>query len=124
VIVLGRARILEDPDAKLAALLAMVEHVVRGRSVDARWPDGKELTGTSVLSVSITEGSGKVRAGAPKDLDADVELPIWAGVVPLRLVPGRPETDPRVPPGVRVPSYVDPYRTVDRGRAESGGVIG
>lgn len=119
VVVLGRAQPVEDHDEKLAALMAIVEHVVPGRSADARFPNEKELRGTSVLAVPITEASGKVRAGAPKDYDADVELPIWAGVVPLRLLPGEPQTEERVPPGVAVPPYLDPYRRPGAGARPS-----
>jgi hypothetical protein len=36
-------------------------------------------------------------------------LPIWAGVIPLRVVAGSPETDERVPDGVEVPPYAQAY---------------
>lgn len=109
-VVLGRARPVEGRSEKLAALAAIVEHVVPGRTADARRPNEQELSGTSVLALPITEASGKMRTGPPKDFDADVELPIWAGVIPLRLVAGEPEIEARVPPGIAVPSYVTSYR--------------
>jgi nitroimidazol reductase NimA-like FMN-containing flavoprotein (pyridoxamine 5'-phosphate oxidase superfamily) len=109
-VVLGRALPVEERGEKLAALTAIVEHVVPGRSADARPPNEKELAGTSVLALPITEASGKVRTGPPNDPDPDVKLPIWAGVIPLRLLAGEPETEARVPPGVALPSYAKPYR--------------
>ena len=108
-VVLGRARLIGAGKEKLAALEAIVEHVVAGRSRDARRPNAKEVAGTKVLAVPIDEASAKVRAGAPKDFDGDVELPIWAGVIPLSTVAGDPLTEERVPDGVVVPTYVSNY---------------
>jgi nitroimidazol reductase NimA-like FMN-containing flavoprotein (pyridoxamine 5'-phosphate oxidase superfamily) len=114
-VVFGRTSPVEERDEKLAALAAIVEHVVAGRGRDARAPNDKELAGTAVLALAIAEASAKVRTGPPKDFDADLELPIWAGVIPLRLVADSPETEERVPAGVAVPPYADSY---ERHRAE------
>ncbi|HEV3407534.1 MAG TPA: pyridoxamine 5'-phosphate oxidase family protein [Gaiellaceae bacterium] len=108
-VVFGRARVVEERAEKLAALEAVSEHVVRGRWADARRPTEKELAGTRVLAVAIEEASAKVRSGPPGDFDADVPLPIWAGVIPLRVVAEAPETDERVPEGVPVPDYAVGY---------------
>jgi nitroimidazol reductase NimA-like FMN-containing flavoprotein (pyridoxamine 5'-phosphate oxidase superfamily) len=110
VVVLGRARAVEGVEEKRAALAALVEHVVAGRGRDARAPSEQELAGTSVLALPITEASAKVRSGPPKDFDADVALPVWAGVVPIRLVAGSPEVDAGAPDGVSVPDYAADYR--------------
>jgi uncharacterized protein len=108
-VVFGRARLVEDRAEKLAALEAVSEHVVRGRWADARGPTEKEFAGTRVLAVEIEAASAKVRSGPPSDFEADVDLPIWAGVIPLRLVAGEPQTDERVPEGVTVPDYARAY---------------
>jgi uncharacterized protein len=108
-VVFGRARAVEERAEKLAALEAVSEHVVRGRWADARGPSEKELAGTRVLAVAIEEASAKVRSGPPGDFEADVPLPIWAGVIPLHVAAGAPETDERVPQGVRVPDYAVAY---------------
>ena len=109
-VVLGRPRAAEDADENRAALAAIVEHVVAGRSADARAPSEPELAATSVLALPIDEASAKVRTGPPEDFDADLALPIWAGVVPLRLVGNEPEADTHVPSGVPIPSYLAHYR--------------
>src|SRR5688572_27508954 len=46
VVVLGRAEAVLDRERKLAALEAIVEHVVPGRSVDVRPPSEQELKAT------------------------------------------------------------------------------
>jgi nitroimidazol reductase NimA-like FMN-containing flavoprotein (pyridoxamine 5'-phosphate oxidase superfamily) len=109
-LVLGRARQVTGREDKLAALATIVEHLVPGRSHDARPPSDKELAGTLVLALPLDRASAKIREGPPSDFDADLDLPIWAGVVPLELEAGAPEADPQVAPTVEVPSYVSGYR--------------
>lgn len=93
VVVYGRATKVEAPAEKTAALAALVEHVLAGRSAGCRPPDGHELRSTLVLSVPIEEASAKVRTGGPEDDEHDLELPVWAGHVPLRVVAGAPVAD-------------------------------
>jgi len=109
VVVLGRARIVRERREKLQALEAVVEHIVPGRSRDARGPNEKELATTCVAAVELTEASAKVRSGPPKDLASDLALEVWAGVVPLTLKPGDPIADEAVPVGVTVPPYAARY---------------
>jgi uncharacterized protein len=109
-VVLGRARKVDDRAEKLEALEAIVEHVVPGRSQEARVPREKELAGTTVLALAIDEASAKVRTGPPSDFDDDLELPIWAGVIPLQTVAGEPLTDEHVPRRIEVPGYIRNYR--------------
>jgi nitroimidazol reductase NimA-like FMN-containing flavoprotein (pyridoxamine 5'-phosphate oxidase superfamily) len=108
-VVFGTAREVTDADEKLRALAALVEHVAAGRSVDARPPNEKELRQTLVLALPIEEASAKVRTGGPVDDEEDYDLPIWAGVLPLRLVPQSPLPDERLRAGIPVPGYVDQY---------------
>jgi hypothetical protein len=109
VAVFGCAREVTDPVEKMRALEATVEHVARGRWDDARRPNAKELAATTVVAIPLTEASAKIRSGGPKDADADYALPIWAGVVPLRLHADAPEADSRNVPNVPVPAYAASY---------------
>lgn len=109
VIVYGRAREVTEPDEKWKAQLALVEHVTPGRSADARMPNQRELDQTTILAIEIDEASAKVRTGPPKDEEEDLALPIWAGVLPFRTIPGEPEPDPHLPSGIPVPGYVRDY---------------
>jgi uncharacterized protein len=110
VMALGRTRAVDDLEEKEAALRALVEHIVPGRSDEVRGGDGRELAATAVLALSLAEVSAKVRTGPPKDDDPDYDLPIWAGVLPITLEPGRPVPDPLLPPGVPVPAHVTGWR--------------
>ena len=104
--VLGRTRLVTDPEEKGAALSAFVEHIVPGRGVDVRPGNPKELAATAVLAVPLEEVSAKIRQGDPKDDEEDYDLPAWAGVLPLALVPAAPAPDPRLDPAIAVPPYV------------------
>jgi nitroimidazol reductase NimA-like FMN-containing flavoprotein (pyridoxamine 5'-phosphate oxidase superfamily) len=103
-VVVGRARVVEDPAEKAHALDLTVDHVVPGRSATLRRPTRKELAATSVLAVPLHEASVKVRAGDPVDDAPDVEAGAWAGVVPLRLAASAPvsaaDSHDVVPPDV------------------------
>src|SRR5512132_1070960 len=110
VVVYGRAREVTDPTEKFEAQRALVEHVVRGRAADARLPNERELNQTTILAIPIDEAAAKVRTGPPNDQDEDLELLVWAGVLPFTTVPGEPERDPLLPAGIDAPSYVTDYR--------------
>ena len=93
VVLLGTAEKVDDDDEKRRAFDVIVDHVLPGRSQTARPTDAAELRTTLVLRLPIHEGSVKVRGGGPVDDDADLDLPVWAGVIPLSLVPGASEHD-------------------------------
>jgi len=109
VVVFGRATLVEDREEKLAALLALSEHFIRGRWADVREPTDEELIMTTVLSLPLVEASAKVRTGPPLDDEEDYSMPVWAGVIPLRLEAGEPIKDPRLPDGIEAPDYARDY---------------
>lgn len=109
VVVFGRATMVEDPGAKVAALRALSEHMIPGRWDDVREPNERELQLTTVLSLPLTEASAKVRTGPPLDDEEDYELDVWAGVIPLRLVAEPPVGDPRLSANSEVPRYAVEY---------------
>jgi nitroimidazol reductase NimA-like FMN-containing flavoprotein (pyridoxamine 5'-phosphate oxidase superfamily) len=104
VVVLGRARALEDEAAKRLALDTLVEHVTPGRTSDARGPSDEELAATEVLALELDEASAKLRRGGPVDAPEDYALPVWAGVIPLHVTAGSPVRDERCQ--VPLPGYV------------------
>ncbi len=109
VVIFGRAAMVEDRAAKLAALFAFSEHVVPGRWNDVREPTDAELKATTVLSLPLEEVSAKIRTGPPIDDEADYALNVWAGVLPLELIAGVPTADPRLPEGIEKPDYILNY---------------
>jgi hypothetical protein len=109
VVIFGRALVIERREEKLQALFALSEHMIRGRWQDVREPSEEELKQTTVLSLPIEEGSAKIRTGPPLDDEEDYELPVWAGVIPLKLAADKPVADPRLPATIPIPEYAARY---------------
>ncbi len=108
-ILLGNARLVEEPVEKGAALRAIVEHIVPGRWSDVRAPSRNELKATAVLALAIEEASAKIRTGGPLDDEEDHALDTWAGVIPLASVAGTPIADPLLRAGIVLPRYATSY---------------
>jgi nitroimidazol reductase NimA-like FMN-containing flavoprotein (pyridoxamine 5'-phosphate oxidase superfamily) len=108
VVVIGRAELVTDDEEKREVLDALVEHVCRGRSADARKANPSELKQTMVLRLPIGEASAKIRTGPPIDDEEDYAMPIWAGVLPLRMTADSPVPDERNVGSE--PGYVTSYR--------------
>ncbi len=108
VMVYGRPRVVADRDEQLLASRAIADHVLPGRGDEARPPTDRELAQTLILALAISEASAKIRTGPPKDDGADLDLPVWAGVIPLRTVAGEPEPSPDLPPGLAPPRFSRP----------------
>jgi nitroimidazol reductase NimA-like FMN-containing flavoprotein (pyridoxamine 5'-phosphate oxidase superfamily) len=93
VVAHGIATTVTDPEVRQAVFTALVEKVAAGRAADSRPPSRREATQTAVLALPLTEVSAKTRTGGVSDDPEDLELPHWAGVVPLRLTAGPFEPD-------------------------------
>jgi nitroimidazol reductase NimA-like FMN-containing flavoprotein (pyridoxamine 5'-phosphate oxidase superfamily) len=109
VVVLGQPRLVDDPAEKIRALDVIVDHVIPGRTKELRAHTDLELRQTTVLALPITEASAKARTGGPGDDPADLDGDAWAGVLPLRLVPGDPIPADDLRPGIPVPPSVADY---------------
>jgi nitroimidazol reductase NimA-like FMN-containing flavoprotein (pyridoxamine 5'-phosphate oxidase superfamily) len=109
VVMFGRATIVDDREAKLAALFAFSEQVIPGRWNDVREPTEQELRATTVLALPLVEVSAKVRTGPPIDDEEDYALNVWAGVLPLKIEAGGPINDPRLPETIAPPPYMLKY---------------
>ncbi len=109
VMLLGPATRVEDEEEKRRASMALLEHMVPGRSADTRAPTPEELRTTLVIRVPISEGSAKIRTGGPIDEPDDMGAPVWAGTIPLSLRAGPGVADGELPPGAPDPAYVHVY---------------
>jgi nitroimidazol reductase NimA-like FMN-containing flavoprotein (pyridoxamine 5'-phosphate oxidase superfamily) len=117
VVVFAGAREVTDDAERDLAQRALVEHVVPGRTAEVRAPNAKELKETTILALPLTEASAKVRTGPPVDPPEDLDLPVWAGVLPLQIAHGEPVAAPDLGEGIPAPGYVTGYR-----RPGTGGV--
>jgi hypothetical protein len=71
-----------------------------------RAPSDAELRATRVVAIALAEASAKVRTGPPVDDGDDLGLPVWAGVLPLRLTAQAPVPDPGLDPAIGLPHHL------------------
>ena len=83
VTVFGPARIVEDMDARKHALRIIVDSTMPGRRAELRVSTDRELKMTGVIAVDIESASAKISDKMPDDDPADLETPVWGGVLPL-----------------------------------------
>jgi uncharacterized protein len=110
VVVFGTAARIEGLEERRAALERLVHHIVPGRGPDTRAPSEKELRGTLVLALPLDECSVKIRTGGPKEEPEDMDLPVWAGVIPVTMAYGSPIPDDDLAGDPPVPTYAVTYR--------------
>ena len=92
VVVFGRA-VPVDGHEKLLGLKAISDQLRPGRWDEVRAPTDRELRQTSVLRLDVAEASAKARTGGPVDEPEDLDLDVWAGVIPCELTWGTPVPD-------------------------------
>ncbi len=109
VVIHGMGRLLEGEE-KALAFDVVVEKLVPGRLAELRPSTQAEMAQTSVITLSLEEVSAKVRQGGAEDEDDDLLEPVWAGVIPTRLVFGEPVPEPDLADGIAIPDYLRPYR--------------
>ena len=68
-------------EEKAVQLDAFVDKLVPGRTADLRPSTEQELKATTLLGMTITEASGKIRTGGVHGNPDDSNEPVWAGVL-------------------------------------------
>jgi nitroimidazol reductase NimA-like FMN-containing flavoprotein (pyridoxamine 5'-phosphate oxidase superfamily) len=109
VVLFAQGDRIDDPDQKAAVLDALVEHLVPGRTADARAATPDELRKTLVIRLPIDEASAKIRTGGPVDDEDDMDLAVWAGVIPLTVQAAEPIDAPDLAAGIAPPAYATSY---------------
>jgi uncharacterized protein len=109
VVILGTARLVEDPAEKMEALRIFTDHVMKGRWDEVRVPTEQELKATTVLALPLEEVSAKVRTGGPIDDEEDYARPVWAGVLPLQVSAKPPIPDEKRQRDQPIPEYMKNY---------------
>ncbi|HMA48524.1 MAG TPA: pyridoxamine 5'-phosphate oxidase family protein [Magnetospirillaceae bacterium] len=93
VMAVGHFQEVTDPEEQRTAYQAMMDKIHPGRWDQVRWPSEIELKQTAVMAMELVEVSAKTRSGGPVDDAEDYALPVWAGVVPLKIESGEPVKD-------------------------------
>jgi nitroimidazol reductase NimA-like FMN-containing flavoprotein (pyridoxamine 5'-phosphate oxidase superfamily) len=93
VVLFGTATLVVDVEEKSRILNLFVDAVLPGRAAEVRTMTPSEVRLTMVVAVAIDEASAKISSGPTDDPDEDLDLAIWSGTVPARLVFGAPVPD-------------------------------
>lgn len=109
VVVYGEAEEVTERAEKARVLDLIVDHIVPGRTADARPGNEKELRATLVVRLPLNEVSAKVRTGPPADDEEDLAIPAWAGLLPARTAWGPLEPAPDLGWGIATPDYLNSY---------------
>ena len=85
VMIFGKARVLKEEE-KDVALERITTKLVPGLWEYGRAMTKKESAATMIVELSLDKLSAKARSGDPSDDEEDVNLPLWAGIIPLTTV--------------------------------------
>ena len=103
--ILGSMQHVESEADRLIALEYFMDHIAPDRWAEARAPNDKELKATDLFWIALDEVSVKVRTGDPADDESDMDLPIWAGVIPITPQFGPTVTAKDMQSDVAAPDY-------------------
>ena len=104
VMIFGKARVLEE-DEKDLALERITEKLIPGMWTYGRALTKKESAATMIVELPIDKVSAKSRTGDPSDDDEDLELGLWAGLIPLKTI-HQPAVSASNAQGIPVPSHL------------------
>jgi len=108
-VVLGSFEVIEDNQEKDRLLNIFIEHIAPGRTEQVRLSNEKELSATELLAIPLTEASVKIGKHGVNDDTADLDIPVWAGVLPYRTVVGPLEPTSDLSETLTPPNYQQAY---------------
>lgn len=109
VVAFGKGRLVDTEEERWKAAEKFTEHVIPGRWAEARQPSASDMKKTMFIAVKIEEASVKFRDGGVGDDPEDMDLEVWAGVLPLQIRSSAPIADEAGRQGLEVPAYVQNY---------------
>ena len=93
VVIYGQFVTVDAEKDKKIAMAAFLEHVSPGRIALVRPPSAAELSGTRILRIPLAEAAAKIRNWGVEDNAEDMNIPVWAGVIPLTMQTGNPQPE-------------------------------
>jgi uncharacterized protein len=83
VIIFSNALKHDNFDEKASFFQELTEKIVPNSWEYLRPMKATEVNKTTLLSFEISEASARMRTGMPNDDEADMNLPIWSGIIPI-----------------------------------------
>lgn len=107
--IFGTVTQVDDSNKKETVLKRIVDQMIPGRWETLRTMSDKEFNATLVVELEIETASAKVRAEGAIDEKSDMDLPIWAGVIPVEQISKPAISDPHLPENVELPQHIKAY---------------
>lgn len=104
VMAFGVPKVLEG-EAKKQALYAVSERLIPGLWNAGREQTKKEFAQTMMVELKLDDVTAKKRTGEALDDEADIQLPIWAGYIPIERRYGEPVTNENAK-HLPIPDYI------------------
>jgi nitroimidazol reductase NimA-like FMN-containing flavoprotein (pyridoxamine 5'-phosphate oxidase superfamily) len=108
-VVFGEFVTVDNNQDKDRLLNHFIEHIAPGRTEQIRLSNQKELAATELLAIELNEASVKVGCHGVNDDKADLDIPVWAGVLPYRTVVGPLEPCDDLAECIDTPDYSSAY---------------
>ncbi|CAH1546439.1 Pyridoxamine 5'-phosphate oxidase-related, FMN-binding [Vibrio rotiferianus] len=108
-VVFGQFEVVEDNQQKDKLLNHFIEQIAPGRTQKIRLSNEIELKATMLLRIPLTEASVKISHFGVNDDEQDMDLPVWAGVLPYRTIVGPLEACDGLYEGLTTPDYSSAY---------------
>lgn len=89
VMIFGKATVLKEEE-KVAALEVISNGLIPGAWDYTRPNTAKEMAATMIVALPIEKFSAKRRTGSAHDEGADLDLELWAGIIPIERTYGAP----------------------------------
>lgn len=108
-VVFGQFEMVENNQEKDRLLNHFIEQIAPGRTKQVRLSNEKELKATMLLRIPLTEASVKISNFGVNDDAEDMDIPVWAGVLPYRTVVGPLQACDDLYEGIAEPDYRSAY---------------
>ena len=109
VTLFGSLNKIENDKEKTEILGEIVNQMMPNHWDSLRPMYKKELDRTIVVEFTIETASAKIRNVGVNDEPEDYELPIWAGIVPIKQVAEYPIADQGLPQEMEIPKHILEY---------------
>lgn len=108
-VVFGQFEMVENNQEKDRLLNHFIEQIAPGRTEEVRLSNEKELKATMLLRIPLTEASVKISIFGVNDDAEDMDIPVWAGVLPYRTIVGPLQACDDLYEGIAEPDYRSAY---------------
>ncbi|QLK49065.1 pyridoxamine 5'-phosphate oxidase family protein [Vibrio owensii] len=108
-VVFGQFEMVDCNQEKDRLLNHFIEQISPGRTEEVRLSNEKELKATMLLRIPLTEASVKISNFGVNDDAEDMDIPVWAGVLPYRTIVGPLQACDDLYEGIAEPDYRSAY---------------